>query len=217
MACDDNQGNRITEICKVYNLRVPEQISILGVDNDKILCNISDPPLSSISQNIEKGGYEAAALIERLYNKEETNPQDIVIEPMNIVNRLSTDYYPTTDPHILTVLNYIHRNLSKPLNVDDLVALVPLSRRLLEIRFRQATRQSIHQYISTLRMERFAQLLQATSDPVSDVATQVGIDNIKNLSRQFKLAKGCTPQEYRKLFNQQQNLHGNPEDDITME
>lgn len=217
MACDDNQGNRITEICKVYNLRVPEQISILGVDNDKIVCNISDPPLSSISQNIEKGGYEAAALIERLYNKEETNPQDIVIEPMNIVNRLSTDYYPTSDPHILTVLNYIHRNLSKPLNVDDLVALVPLSRRLLEIRFRQATRQSIHQYISTLRMERFAQLLQATSDPVSDVATQVGIDNIKNLSRQFKLAKGCTPQAYRKLFNQQQNFNGNPEDDITME
>lgn len=66
-------------------------------------------------------------------------------------------------------------------------------------------------------MERFAQLLQATSDPVSDVATQVGIDNIKNLSRQFKLAKGCTPQAYRKLFNQQQNFNGNPEDDITME
>ena len=217
MACDDNQGNRITEICKVYNLRVPEQISILGVDNDKIICNISDPPLSSISQNIEKGGYEAAALIERLYNKEETNPQDIVIEPMNIVNRLSTDYYPTSDPHILTVLNYIHRHLSNPLSVDDLVTLVPLSRRLLEIRFRQATRQSIHQYISTLRMERFAQLLQATSDPVSDVATQVGIDNIKNLSRQFKLAKGCTPQAYRKLFNQQQNLHENPEEELTME
>lgn len=58
MACDDNQGNRITEICKIHNLRVPEQISILGVDNDKIICNISDPPLSSISQNIEKGGYE---------------------------------------------------------------------------------------------------------------------------------------------------------------
>lgn len=153
MACDDNQGNRITEICKVYNLRVPEQISILGVDNDKILCNISDPPLSSISQNIEKGGYEAAALIERLYNKEETNPQDIVIEPVNIVNRLSTDYYPTSDPYILTVLNYIHRNLNNHFHVDDLVTLVPLSRRLLEIRFRQATRQSLHQYIATLRME----------------------------------------------------------------
>lgn len=66
-------------------------------------------------------------------------------------------------------------------------------------------------------MERFAQLLQATSDPVSDVATQVGIDNIKNLSRQFKQAKGCTPQEYRKLFEQQQNLSGNPEDDNAME
>lgn len=182
---------------------MPELISILGVDNDKILCNINDPPLSSISQNIEKGGYEAAALIERLYNKEETNPQDIVIEPVNIVNRLSTDYYPTLDPYILTVLNYIHRNLNNHFHVDDLVTLVPLSRRLLEIRFRQATRQSLHQYIATLRMGRFAQLLQATSEPISDVAAQVGIDNIKNLSRQFKLAKGCTPQEYRKLFERE--------------
>lgn len=211
LACDDNQGNRITEICKVNNLRVPEQISILGVDNDKIICNISDPPLSSISQNIERGGYEAAALIERLYNKEESHPKDVVIEPMAIVNRLSTDYYPTSDPYILSVLQYIHRNLTNRIQVDDLVTLVPLSRRLLEIRFRQATRQSIHQYISTLRMERFAQLLKGTTDPVTDVAAKVGIDNIKNLSRQFKLIKGCTPQEYRKQFEQQQNREELPD------
>lgn len=204
MACDDNQGNRITEICKVNNLRVPEQISILGVDNDRIICNLSDPPLSSISQNIERGGYEAAALIERLINKEEMNPQDVVIEPVNVVNRLSTDYYPTNDPQMLNVLHYIHRNLSGHLSVDDIVSQVPMSRRLLEIRFREATHQSIHQYIAALRMERFAQLLKATSDPVADVAAQVGIDNIKNLSRQFKMAKGCTPQEYRKQFEQKQ-------------
>ena len=64
MACDDNQGNRITEICKVNNIRVPDKIAILGVDNDEIICNLSDPPLSSISQNIVRGGFEAAALIE---------------------------------------------------------------------------------------------------------------------------------------------------------
>lgn len=204
MACDDNQGNRITEICKIHNLRVPEQISILGVDNDKIICNISDPPLSSISQNIEKGGYEAAALIERIYKGEESDPQDVVIEPVTIVNRLSTDYYPTNDPYILTVLSYVHQNINRPIHVEDLVKLVPMSRRLLEIRFREATRQSIHQYIATLKMERFAQLLKTTTEPVGDVAAQVGIENLKNLSRQFKTTKGCTPQEYRKLYAQKQ-------------
>lgn len=204
MACDDNQGNRITEICKVNNLRVPEEISILGVDNDKMICNLSDPPLSSISQNTERGGFEAAALIERMLNDEDTPPEDIVIEPVNVVNRLSTDYYPTTDPHILAALHYIHRNMPAHISVDDVVAQVPMSRRLLEMRFRQTLHQSIHQYIANLRMERFAQLLKATTEPVTDVAAQVGIDDIKNLSRQFKAAKGVTPMEYRKLFDQQE-------------
>lgn len=66
MACDDNQGNRITEICKVNNIKVPDKIAILGVDNDEIICNLSDPPLSSISHNIARGGFEAAELITRV-------------------------------------------------------------------------------------------------------------------------------------------------------
>ena len=100
MACDDNQGNRITEICKVNNIRVPDKIAILGVDNDEIICNLSDPPLSSISQNIVRGGFEAAALIEHLLNDEEATYQDVVLQPVNIINRLSTDFYSTTDAHI---------------------------------------------------------------------------------------------------------------------
>ncbi len=201
MACDDNQGNRITEICKVNNIKVPDKIAILGVDNDEIICNLSDPPLSSISHNIVRGGFEADELIDRLLNDEENNRQDmqdVVIQPINIVNRLSTDFYSTTDMHIHTALKYIHQNIASDITVSDIVKQVPLSRRLLEIRFKQVTQQSIHKYIFNLRMERFAQLLLASDAPIADVAEQVGINNLKNLSRQFKILKKVSPNEYRK-------------------
>ena len=206
MACDDNQGNRITEICKVNNIRVPDKIAILGVDNDEIICNLSDPPLSSINHNIVRGGFEAAELIAHLLNDEESSYQDVVLRPVNIVNRLSTDFYSTSDAHIHTALKYIHQNLSNDITVSDIVKEVPLSRRLLEMRFKEVTKQSIHKYIFYLRMERFAQLLLASDDPIADVAAQVGIINLKNLSRQFKALKKVSPNEYRKEHKMKNRL-----------
>jgi transcriptional regulator, AraC family len=201
MACDDNQGNRILEICKVNRIRVPDEIAVLGVDNDEIICNLSDPSLSSISHDIVRGGFEAAQLIDQLINGKTTPTQevgDVVINPINIVNRQSTDFFYTTDENIQTALKYIVKNLSKDISVTDILKQVPLSRRLLEIRFRQVTKQSIHKYISVLRMEKFAELLLSSDGSISEIAAQVGIYNLKNLSRQFKSLKNESPIEYRK-------------------
>jgi len=198
LTCDDNQGNRITEICKVNHIRVPDKIAILGVDNDEIICNLSDPPLSSISQDIVRGGFEAAQMIDQLLNEETKSYQDVVIQPVNIVNRLSTDFYSTGDAYIQIALKYIHHHITDDINVSDIVKQVPLSRRLLEIRFKEVTKQTIHKYIFNLRMERFAQLLLTTNAPISDLAEQAGISSLKNLSRQFKMLKNLSPNEYRK-------------------
>lgn len=198
MACDDTQGNKIMELCRVLGIKIPEEVAVLGVDNDEIICGLSDPPLSSVNLNIVKGGYEAARLIERLLRDKDAISEDVVIQPVTIVNRLSTDIYATDNPVILTALKYIHQNLINKISVEDIVRQVPLSRRLLEIRFKQVTGQPIYQYISNLRMERFAQLLLANTEPVADLAVQVGLADAKNLARQFKEWKGCTPVEYRK-------------------
>ena len=96
------------------------------------------------------------------------------------------------------ILKYIVKNLSKDISVTDILKQVPLSRRLLEIRFRQVTKQSIHKYISVLRMEKFAELLLSSDGSISEIAAQVGIYNLKNLSRQFKSLKNVSPIEYRK-------------------
>ena len=200
MACDDNQGNRITEICKVNNIRVPDKIAILGVDNDEIICNLSDPPLSSISQNIVRGGFEAAALIEHLLNDEEATYQDVVLQPVNIINRLSTDFYSTTDAHIQTALKYIHQNIAADITVSDIVKQVPLSRRLLEIRFKQVTQQSIHKYIFNLRMERFAQLLLASDAPIAECGGTSRNKQSEELVPPIQSFEEVSPNEYRKEY-----------------
>lgn len=147
IACDDTQGNKIMELCRVLGIKIPEEVAVLGVDNDEIICGLSDPPLSSVNLNIVKGGYEAARLIERLLRDKDAISEDVVIQPVTIVNRLSTDIYATDNPVILTALKYIHQNLVNKISVEDIVRQVPLSRRLLEIRFKQVTGQPIYQYI----------------------------------------------------------------------
>ena len=199
MACDDTQGNKIMEVCRVLGIKIPEEIAVLGVDNDEIICSLSDPPLSSVNLNIVKGGYEAAQLIERLMRDKEASCEDVVIHPTTITNRLSTDIYSTGDPYILVALKYIHQNLATKITVEDVVRQVPLSRRLLEIHFKQVTGSSIYQYIFNLRMERFSQLLLESSEPIADIAMSVGLSDYKNLARQFKLWKKYTPAEYRKI------------------
>lgn len=198
MACDDNQGNRITEACKVCDIKIPEELSVLGVDNDELTCNLSDPSLSSVNVDIVRAGFEAAQLIDKLIQNPLYPYRDVVIKPICIVNRESTNIYATHNPHILRALQYIHHNMDSLLHVNDIVRQVPLSRRLLEMRFKEVTKQSVYKYIFNLRMERLAELLIESDSPISEIAVQVGLTDCRNLSRQFKALKGCTPNEYRK-------------------
>ncbi|WP_321479917.1 DNA-binding transcriptional regulator [uncultured Bacteroides sp.] len=197
MACDDNQAIKITEACRMVGLKIPEEIAVLGVDNDTVICNLSDPPLSSLHMNIEMGGYDAAALIDGMLKNEGASYTDIYIKPLNIVNRISTDIYSTDDPYVLNAIKYIHQNLSIKLSVEDVVRQVPLSRRLLEMRFKDVTGESIYQYMLKTRIEYFAQLLLSSSEPISDIAVNIGFVDYKNLARQFRILKNCSPSEYR--------------------
>lgn len=199
MACDDTQGQIITEICKICNLRIPEDIAVMGVDNDEMTCDLSDPSLSSVLLDVEKGGYDSAELIDKMVKSQNFDDyRDIFISTSYIVQRQSTNVYPIQDKEIAKALKFIDECTLEKINVDDVVKQVPLSRRLLEIRFKQFTKMSIYQYIMKKRMDRFAQLLIESKSPVNEIAAQLGIIDMKNLSRQFKTIEGCSPLQYRK-------------------
>ena len=200
MACDDNHAYHITEACQqsdASDLRIPDRIAVLGVDNDETICKLSTPNLSSLNQNIEQGGYDVAQLIDRILRDPTTPREDVEVLPTHIVTRQSTDIYANNDQHIARVLKYIHENISQKISVNDLVRLVPLSRRLLETRFKKSMGTSIYDYILQTRIEKVAQLL-CDGMSVSEAALELGFSDIKNLSRMFKQQRGITPSEYRR-------------------
>lgn len=201
MACDDNHAYHITDACQQAeagnSLRIPDHIAVLGVDNDETICRLSTPNLSSLNQNIEQGGYDVAQLIDRILHNPFIPREDVMVMPTHIVTRQSTDIYANNDPHIAAVLKYIHENISQKIAVDELVRLVPLSRRLLETRFKKSMGTSIYDYILQTRIEKVAQLL-CDGMSVSEAAIELGFSDIKNLSRLFKQLRGITPSEYRR-------------------
>ena len=199
-ACDDHFALQISETCNVYNINVPDDIAILGVDNDDLLCNISDPPLSSIVLDVENGGYNAGKLLHQLITKEITEPFNIVVNPLIIERRKSTEKYAVSDKNIRTILNYIEKNYANHLSVEELVKQVPLSRRVLEKKFKEETGESLYQYIQNYRIDQFTRLLITTDYSLFEAALQSGFENYKNVSRIFRKYKSLSPAEYRKRY-----------------
>lgn len=198
MCCDDNQGNILLELCKINGTKVPAEVAVIGVDNDEILCNMTDPPLSSINIDIERGGYEAAALAYRMVRERKFEGEDIVLKPISIIPRTSSNVYATKDNLVHAALAYIEANANHKITVGDVVKAVPASRRLLEQRFLKETGQTIFGFITNVRINRFARMLIETKDTISEIAARLDEPDTKSISRRFQAIKGCTPSEFRK-------------------
>ncbi len=195
--CDDAHALYITETCNMAGLRIPEEISLLGVDNDELLCGISDPPISSVELDVEHGGYQTCALLHRQILDRTRQPFNVVINPVEIVQRQSSYLYNITDPNVARIVDFIDRNFNSDLDMESILGLVPLSRRSIETKFRKEMGTTIYQYILKNRVEHFAHLLLTSGRPVFEIADEVGFGDNGNFSRIFRKMKGCSPQEYR--------------------
>ena len=198
MACDDERAQNITEACRLSKIKIPEEIAILGVDNDDVTCNLADPPLSSIGLGIEQGGYEAAKLMHLLIENKDQKPYNIIVKATSVFTRQSTDICATTDNQIAKALNFIHQNIENNINVDDVLKKVSISRRALEKRFLEVTGSAIYKYICDLRIQKFSIKLLESDKSIYEIAIELGFSDNKNISRLFKQVKGCTPLQYRK-------------------
>lgn len=201
-ACDDYFALHISETCKFFGLSVPDEIAILGVDNDELLCNISNPPLSSIVLDVENGGYAAAKVLHELIEKKITRPTNITVGVVQILSRQSTQKYVIRDKYIMQVVEYIESHYTQPLSVPALQTLVPLSRRVFEKRFKLNTGVSIYQFIQRYRVERLSGELITSNRSIEELAVACGFEDAKNVARVFLKYKGMTPSEYRKRYHQ---------------
>lgn len=199
-ACDDEYALFLTEICKLEEIKIPDEIALMGVDNDELLCVISDPQISSIELDVEYGGgYKLGQILGRQFKQKEFRPFSVVVEPSRIIERGSTKSHNIKDRYVNEVVNYIDLNYDKYITIQDILEQVPLSRRSLEIRFKEEFgSMTIYKYLQQRRMGKFASLLTTTDIPVSRAAEMSGIINSENAARLFKSVYGCSPTDYRR-------------------
>ena len=199
MACNDDRGQHVIEACKLAGFSVPDEVSVIGVDNDTLACDLCDPPLTSVALNVENGGYLAAELLDRLIAGEPMNGQRIVISPTHIVSRLSTDTVSVDDRQVARAIRYIRQNARENICVMDVVEATSLSRRNLEMRFRKILNRSILKEIRRVRADLIVNLLMETDLSVAEIAYSLHFSDIEHIARYFRKEKGVSLQQYRKI------------------
>ena len=200
MVCNDDRGQYVIEACKIAGLHVPEELAIIGVDNDELICDLTDPPLSSISLNAEAAGYEAAELMEKLMAGEKMAGKLITVEPTHVVTRKSTDILAIEDRQVAKAVHFIRQNAKRSLQVSEVAEAAALSRRVLEKRFRTIFNRSVYEEIRRVRINLLIELLTQTDMSIIEIAAEMGFPGPEHIARYFRKVKGVSLIDYRKKY-----------------
>jgi LacI family transcriptional regulator len=197
MACSDIRGRQVLEATLAEGIDVPDDVAVCGVDDDHLICNLTNPPLTSVAFNLEQAGYRAAELLDGLMTGAIVEPRRIMVEARWVVGRRSTDVFATEDRHVAAALRFIRDRARQSVGVDDVVRHAGPSRRGLEIRFRRVLNRSIRGEIQRTRVTYAKQLLLETNLPAARIAALAGFSNLQYLSTVFRRETGVTPGAFR--------------------
>lgn len=198
MACYDIQAQKLLDVCREQNIAVPEEVAVLGVDNDLLICDLASPRLSSVICNTKRTGFEAASLLDRMMSGEKVGSKSILVQPLGVETRQSTDILAIDDADVAAALRFIRENAAAGINVSDVLRAVPLSRRVLESRFRTALGRTPHEEITRLKIGKVKELLTGTDLSLSEIASRTGFRHDEYLSVAFKKAVGMPPRDFRR-------------------
>ncbi len=191
------RGREVIYACRALGLSVPEQVAVLGADDDSLLCETCNPPLSALALTSEQIGFEAAALLDRMLHGAKPPAKPVLIEPTRVIVRQSTDTLAIDDEDVARAIAFIRAHTSQPIQVCDILRAVPVSRRSLDRRFQQVLGRTPADEIRRVHLERAKQLLADTDLPVPKVAAASGFRSREYLARAFKRATGLSPRQYR--------------------
>ncbi len=206
MACDDIRARHVLEACRQAGLQVPHDVAVIGVDDDDLLCEFSDPPLTSVRQATRQIGMDAARLLDRLMrpsggrhrNRKPRPPQRIVVPPIGVASRRSTQTLAVADPAIAAVIRHVRDKARGPLAIREVVRASGLSRWVLEERFRRAVGHSIHEDILRVRLTEAQQLVTTTDLPLKAIAPRAGFSSVAYMITLFRRHLGQTPAVMRR-------------------
>lgn len=198
MTCNDDRGQQLLDACRRAEVLVPDQVAVISVENDPLLCSLATPPLTSIDVSPERVGYEAAALLERLMAGHKPPRRGIFLDRCRVVTRQSTDVLAIEDPELVKAVRFIRERACSRISVDDVLAEVPLSRSVLERRFKQVLGKTPKAEILAVQIERAKQLLTECDLPLEEVARTCGFRNDKYFGDIFYRKVGVRAGAYRR-------------------
>ena len=198
MTCADDCSQHVVEACRIYDFQIPEQICVIGVDNDDMMCELSSPPLSSIALNFETAGYQTAELLNELMAHGRSDQTSVMVSPSHIEVRASTDMLAVNDKDVAAAIRFIRENSNRLIQTADVVEVTACAQRALHNKFLRSVGHSVHQEIKRARVERIAKMLRETDLTISQISQQLGYFNVNHISRYFEQEMGVKPLAYRK-------------------
>lgn len=214
MACNDLRARHVLEACRTLGLKVPHDVAVIGVDNDALVCELTDPPLSSVDQAARQIGFEAAAALERLmaapasagrrgpHPRRDMSAHRLVVPPIGVVARASTDTMATADTAVVQALQSLRRDPAVRPDVEGLAVAAGLPRGALERRFKAAVGRSIHEEHVRLRLAAARRLITTSDLPLKAIAARLGFPSVQYMTTFVRRHVGATPARLRAMERQ---------------
>lgn len=200
-ACNDMRGRQVLGAARRAGLKVPDQIAVLGVDDDEVICDLANPPLTSIEPDAHRIGFEGAAALAELMSGAVPTKQPVLIPPVRLSIRMSTDVMAIEDSDLAAAVQFIRSNACDGIGVEDVLRATAYSRATLERRFRQVLSRTPREEIERVRIDRVRMLLAETSYSLEKIAHMVSYKTAAHLVTAFRRNADCTPGQYRRRFH----------------
>jgi LacI family transcriptional regulator len=198
MAAHDELGRQVLEVCRADDLRVPQDVAVVGVDNNELLCLLSTPALSSVEQGARGLGYAAAMLLDELIQGAKPRQRQHVVDPVAVVTRRSTNVLAITDPKVAQALTFIQDHACDSIKVPQVAAAVAISRSGLEKRFASVLGYTIGTAIRRAQLERTRRLVLETDLALKQIAAETGFRSVQHMTTLYTRTLGVTPARHRR-------------------
>lgn len=198
LACYDSRGRQAIDACRRAGIAVPDEVAVLGVDDDDVLCGLASPPLSSVMPDAIGAGRRAAELLEQLMRGEPLERSEWLLRPLGIAVRQSTDVLAIEDPLVVAAVRHIRDHACEGINVADVARVLTTTRRVLESRFTKRVGHTPHEEIARVQFHRVEQLLLETDLPLATIAMRAGFRHTEYMTVAFTKRHGMPPSRWRR-------------------
>jgi Transcriptional regulators len=197
IAVNDARAHHILQACDRVGIKIPEELCLIGIDNEEVINDLAMVSLSTVKQGTEEMGFNAASLLQKRFSNGKFPKSPLLIAPKKIIARRSTDYRSVQDPYVIQAIHYIQDYACKGIKVEQVISEMQISRSNLEIRFKASLGKTIHSVIHEEKFNQAKYLLTDSSLSIQAISEQCGYPSVQYFYFLFKKLYGMTPKEFR--------------------